>query len=275
MNNSNLNNNEFLEKIHEVHLEMLKKIDSVCKEHKINYCLAFGSALGAVRHNGFIPWDDDADIVMKLSDYIKFKDILNRACSKEYFLQDPMAEKESPFVFAKMRKNNTFVLDETAKGLNMHEGIWIDIFILIDGCKSSVGLKIQDFLARIFQTLRCKYRYINDKSGYKANIIKRLLYRLPDSIKVFFEKTIFNLLKLIGSSQSDYYYMLSNTGVERSSFKKGWYNESCYQKFEDTSLLIPEDYDDYLKSLYGEYMKPVEYSGHIDKNSVIFNLNEA
>ena len=261
---------EILSKIHNIHLEMLKLIDFICRENNINYCLAFGSALGAVRHNGAIPWDDDADIVMEYEQYKKFASVCDKYFKDDYFLQDSKTEKEIPYVFSKLRKNGTRVIDKTTIGLNINEGIWIDIFLLVNACKSSFGIKIQNTFVQLYQSLKCRYRYINDKVNYRVNIIKKIIYSLPNPIYKLLENCVFYVVRNIGSKKSTNYYNLSNDNLDISIVPKTWFDNTLYMKYEDTELLIPEDWDAYLTFLYGDYMKPVKYGGHVDYNTVIF-----
>lgn len=90
--------------VQHIELEILKKIDEVCKKHNINYWLDSGTLLGAVRHQGFIPWDDDIDIGMLREDYEKFLKVAQKDLGDDYFLQTRSTDKNYPLVFAKVRK---------------------------------------------------------------------------------------------------------------------------------------------------------------------------
>ena len=109
-------------------LEILKEIDRVCKKHNILYWLDSGSMLGAVRHNGFIPWDDDLDIAMFRDDYNRFLEIASKELKENYFLQTHQTDSEYPLFFAKVRRNNTFIDEKRYRRLNIHKGIYVDIF---------------------------------------------------------------------------------------------------------------------------------------------------
>lgn len=109
-------------------LEILKEIDRICTKYNIQYWLEGGSMLGAVRHHGFIPWDDDLDIAMFREDYERFLKIAQKELKPEYFLQTHEIEREYPLFFAKVRKNNTYIEEECFLSLNFHKGIFVDIF---------------------------------------------------------------------------------------------------------------------------------------------------
>lgn len=270
MSSETKNYNSVIEELHNVQLQMIKYIDEICSKNNIEYMLAFGSMLGAVRHKGFIPWDDDIDIMMTLKEYLIFRNATQKNTTK-YFVQDPQTEKESPFVYPKLRKNGTYMKDDCAYTLKMHEGIWVDIFILIDSCKTKRGIKIQNILIKFFQMMKCKYRYINDKEKYRVTALKKIIYKLPNPLFRFIEKTLFKLICAIGSSKGDNYYLLSNSTLAKSIVPKKWYKNKIRFKFEDTHLLISKYYDDYLKSLYEDYMTPIKYGSHANENNLRFN----
>lgn len=261
--------NEKLKKIQKTELEILKLIDQVCRENDIKYSLAFGSALGAIRHKGFIPWDDDADIVMEYSQYQKFAKVCWKYFGDKYFLQDADTEKETPFVFSKVRKNGTVMLDGLADDLAINQGIWVDIFILIDPCTSKFGYKIQCLLIEVYQMLRCKYIYLHSPKRRGLNPIKEIIFHLPDGLFNSMEKLIYGVIRKMGSQKAENYYCISNDGHDRSLVKKKWFNNLEYHEFEDARLLVPHDYDEMLSAYYGDYMTPVRYSGHADYSSLV------
>ena len=123
-------NNDLL-KLQRKELEILKEVDRICKKYDIQWIMAGGSVLGAVRHGGFIPWDDDIDIYMLDTEYERFE----KACKTEldqnkYFLQTIETDKNCPVPWAKIRMNNTCSMDEKYKDIKLHWGICIDIFLL-------------------------------------------------------------------------------------------------------------------------------------------------
>ncbi len=117
-----------LEKVQSLALTILKEVHRVCIENNIPYFIIGGTALGAVRHKGFIPWDDDIDIGMMREDYNKFIRISPEKLGSKYFLQHFSTEPATPFYFAKVRMNNTLFVEEYCKDLPIHQGIFLDIF---------------------------------------------------------------------------------------------------------------------------------------------------
>lgn len=113
----------------QVMLEILKVIHSICVKNGIKYTLIAGTLLGAVRHKGFIPWDDDCDIAMLRPDYERFLEIAARELPKEYFLQTQKTDPNYPLFFAKVRKNSTLLIETGETGEeNYHHGVFVDIF---------------------------------------------------------------------------------------------------------------------------------------------------
>lgn len=117
-----------LRKLQNIELEILEELDRICTKYSIPYFLDSGTALGAVRHQGFIPWDDDIDIGMMRDDYEKFLRIALTELDQHYFLQTLETDPQCPCLFAKIRKNGTTYQENNKAGMRMHMGIWIDIF---------------------------------------------------------------------------------------------------------------------------------------------------
>ena len=111
-----------------IELEMLKEFILICKRHSLKYYLLGGSCLGAVRHKGFIPWDDDIDVGMTLNDYERFLREAPAHLSSDYFLEWFGTEANTPFYFAKVKRNNTLFVEEIWRHMDIHHGIFVDIF---------------------------------------------------------------------------------------------------------------------------------------------------
>lgn len=125
--------------LRKVEVEILKEIHKICTENDLQYYLCGGTLLGAVRHKGFIPWDDDIDIVMPRDDYNKFITLcLNGKLDKQYILQNTDTEPEYHLPFTKIRKKHTFFDEEGVRKLKIHKGIFVDIFPL-DYSKKNEG----------------------------------------------------------------------------------------------------------------------------------------
>lgn len=255
---------KLLRKVQLEQLEMAKEIKRVCKVLNISYFLDSGTLLGAVRHNGFIPWDDDLDIGMLRDDYEKFVREAPGVLDTKYFLQTWTSDPEYGMAFAKLRKNNTVYLENVAQKSNAHCGFYVDIFpydVYPDEPKK------QKWQGRRYNSLR---RCLLVKCGYKPwrseeNTVSRFLkYMFHCPIRMF--SCVISRRKMI----EQYQEMCSKFNCESSTFlyaqagasKYGkWlvprecFDKLIYHKFEDDVFLIPEKYDLYLRSVYGDYMK--------------------
>ena len=133
-------------------LEIAVYLDKFCREHNITYYLMGGSALGAMRHKGFIPWDDDLDVFMDFQNYQKFQTACkNDLDTKHYYFQQENS-KENPCFFSKLRANGTTCIEEAWKHRkNMHQGIFVDIMCLNNAAPTHLGKYIQYYAAGLLK----------------------------------------------------------------------------------------------------------------------------
>ena len=122
---------ENLRELQQVQAKMLEDIVDICEKESITYFLMYGTLLGAVRHQGFIPWDDDVDITMPIEDYRRFLRLGQEKLGDEYFLQTSMTDPNFNFGFTRIRKNNTTFLRTEDRSYHIHHGIWVDVFPLV------------------------------------------------------------------------------------------------------------------------------------------------
>ena len=242
-----------LEHLQKVILTIAKYIDSLCKEHNIEYYLLGGSAIGAIRHKGFIPWDDDLDIVMDAQNYERFVDVCRTELDNEkYYFQE--GYKDWPMPFSKLKLRGT-VLKEPAGFVNDSgvEGIYVDIFKLENAPSSSIGQVWQYFCAKLL-LCNCLLR----RGWEKTTRIKRLMMiaSLPLNISIircFFQ----NQVEKFNGKETDYRLFFAG----RYRFHTSFYHKSIFEKpimvpFEDIYLPVPVGYDEWLKQIFGDYMTP-------------------
>jgi len=124
---------ETLRKAQLIMLDMLIEFDTICKKHQLQYWLDSGTLLGAVRHQGFIPWDDDIDISMPIEDYQRLLEIANCELSREIFLQNTQTDKNFKFDYTKLRSNKANIIEfhEKDKAVEYHQGVFVDIFPML------------------------------------------------------------------------------------------------------------------------------------------------
>lgn len=231
-------------------LELTKFIDKICKENDIEYYLIYGSALGAIRHKGFIPWDDDVDIGMTYENFLKFKRVYDEKIDKsKYFLQDMDSEPNYYLSFMKFRDLTTTLIEEGNKNIDITYGVYVDIFPFVGVPDNKIKRKLLE-INRAF-ALSANINVINNKYLY-------LIFRFI--IKIFGKKRILKYCtkKCLKYSCNDYDVWCSifdGDGIENSMVTREAMGKPKYVKFEDTKLPIPANADEHLTRVYGDYMK--------------------
>lgn len=224
-------------------LDILKCLIDVFDRYKIRYALYYGSLIGAVRHHGFIPWDDDLDIVMPRSDYMRFKEIARDVLPTYLFFQDYSTDAEYPSYTAKVRDSRTTMIEKGYRSLTkMNHGIWVDIFVL-DYCDASWLSKIKCCEIRLLQ------RIILESICSSHDAIRKVLSWLikPSALLKHIDK----LAQGLDPRRQKENYILEYKQLQNVSLF-----ETCTEiEFEDTKVMIPEQYDLLLRSYYGDYMK--------------------
>ena len=221
-------NKETQRKLWDTQLELTDFLHNFCQKHHLKYYLAFGSLLGAVRHNGFIPWDDDMDVWMPRKDYEIFCKHFPKD-NADYFLQTTKTDKHYGRMFAKIRKNNTIFLEDVDKHVEKrHHGVFLDVFPL-DNSKTKPSSLVL-FKKKIAQFID---GYIVCKRGkVKIKGLRNILKIFPICL---LSKVCTHLYK---SKQGDCYYA---SGLQ--IIPKTYFGEGVLHNFEDRKYFIPEDFD--------------------------------
>lgn len=231
-------------------LDIVKYIDKLCKEENIEYFLMYGSCLGAVRHKGFIPWDDDFDIGMTYDNYLKFLKVCDTKLDKtKYFLQNNETENNFYLSFSKLRDINTTLIEETNKNIEMHKNVSIDIFPLSGYPTKKIQQNIFK-LSRAFM-LSANINVINNKILYR---ISRIIIKLLGKKRIL--KMTTQYCTKFDIKKSEYLCSFCDgDNIKLNLYKKEWLEKVKYVDFEDTKLPIPINYDKILKTTYKDYMK--------------------
>ncbi len=238
-------------------LEIMKYFDKFCSENNIKYYLAYGTLIGAVRHHGFIPWDDDVDIFVSGGDFLKLQFIFNqKADTDKYFYQSINTEKNYYLLWNKIRMNNTTFVEDGWECNDINNGIFIDIFPLLDYPETAAEEKK---FARKYKFMRLlaetnikhnKVRYNN--YGLIGKVLSVLLKLVPQKIRNnIIIKNINYLCQY--KSNSPYYYSL-DTGIAVKFLKEPFSGAKTVQ-FEDAQFCICNGYDKNLREIYGDYLQ--------------------
>ena len=249
---------ELLRKVQLTQLEIAKEIKRVCEENDIRYFLADGSFLGAVRHGGFIPWDDDMDMGMMRSDYEKFCRIAPSKLKPEYCLQTWYTEPNYGLPFGKVVKRNTVYLENKKSRRLQENGFYVDIFPFdyVPEDPSERAAHARKLLAI--------YRVKLMKSGYKPWMENdRIIWKKRVGYLYYQLKSLFVSQKELARAYDALAvsYLDSSVVCEQSALPKPDYYESAWCEeladyiFEGETFKGPKDYDKFLTALYGDYMQ--------------------
>lgn len=243
-----------LRKTQLIQLELLCEVDRICQKNNIQYNIIAGTLLGAVRHNGFIPWDDDADVALLRNEYEKFCQAIERDLDNEkFYFQDHRNTKGYRWGYGKLRRKNTLFLREGQENMPYEQGIFIDIFPLDNVSNNKV--------ARIFSNIHCylirKCMWAPIGKTQSVNPISRFGYSCLDKIS---DKWLFeHYNKYIEKTKKIRSYWVRiltyPTPNNTYAYKKKWYENSSRIIFESKEFSGIGDWDDYLTFKFGDYMK--------------------
>jgi lipopolysaccharide cholinephosphotransferase len=243
----NLNNTRRLQM---VILQIMKDIDSLCKINNIEYYLIGGSALGAVRHKGFIPWDDDLDIAMTASNYEKFITVCREQLSTEkYFFQEGLVDW--PLNFSKVKLKGTSI-NEIEMSESECNGIFLDIFKLENVPNDKISQAWQYFCAKVWLCYLLNKRTYKSASGKKKIMIYLSNILSIGCLEDFFKRQV-NRHNNTTTNYLGFYF--SRTNWNNSIFRKDIYGKPTLMEFEGIKLPVPEKVENYLTILFGNYMK--------------------
>ena len=261
-----------LARLHSVEMSILADVMRVCVRHNIEYFIIGGTALGAKRHGGFIPWDDDVDIGMTRENYERFLEIAPNCLSGDHFLQTPFTDPECPLPYAKVRKNGTLFVEWYMRNIKMHHGIFVDIFPYDNIPDAENECRKQYKTTKFWIKL---YKWKKTPSvGKRPTTISR-------HVKAFLRAGLYMALKILpdrpilDAMQRELCRYNTRTTARKACLYNLKYlvesmpNDVLYPlttvNFEGLDLPAPGDLDAYLTNHYGQYMKlppPDKREGH-------------
>lgn len=245
---------EVLRKLQLTQLEMLCTIDAICKKHKIEYSLYAGTLLGAVRHKGFIPWDDDLDICMTRENYNRFITAWQSEQIKGYSLQNKENTPTFSQSFTKIRKDGTtFIQMEWEKG-RYHTGIFVDIFP-VDRIPVS---RIQRIVFKVCWALYQLYtrEFVPEKGTIIVRILSAVILKFTSKKqrKIIRAKMFRTLLK--GNEDTLLPRVeLGNLETLHQICPADILDEYTYLEFEGKSFMCAQKWEEWLRIMYGDYMQ--------------------
>lgn len=260
--------------VHEAHqhalVVLLKEFERVCNKLDIPYVLFAGTMLGAVRHQGFIPWDDDLDVLMLRRDYERFLAEADTILDLEKFYLQKEFSEHWPMFFSKLRLNHTTCLEKYhPKDPRTHQGVYIDIFPCDNALDSDVGRKIQFLASKVVIAKSL------DRRGYETDSSKKKLFLFV--CKCLPQKPFLRLAKQ-GREDSVmvHSFFAAGSGFKKNVFPRKFFTERTQMPFEDGVYPISAHYDTLLKQLYGAYnVLPPEEERAIKQHAILIDLHRS
>ncbi len=250
-------NNDILKELQEIEYDILIEFDRICKKHNLKYILTAGTLLGCVRHNGFIPWDDDVDVAMPREDYNKFIEIYEKELDTDkYYFQSLETDDKYGLPLSKLRRKGTIFKEQTNPYPKEEQGVWIDIFPM-DKISEN---KIISFLTY------CKVFYYKTIIAHKQHFtfaskgIKKIIFSIIKFNSLFYsidyaKKRYFSILNKENKKKTNNIINYGGAYLLKEITPRDIIDDIITHPFEGKQFNIPKDYDSYLTRLYGDYMK--------------------
>lgn len=258
-------------------LDILKEFIRICEKHNLTYFLVGGSCLGAARHQGFIPWDDDIDVGMPREDFNKYVELQKEYEGTKYFIQTWKTDPHYIYNYAKLRDSDTTYIENIYLKHQINHGVWIDIFP-IDGFDYKAGKPREKYAHLVtavwrqsfisyFPQMRRKFSKGTWFTDLFINLFAILTW--PFDICHWRRKHTEKILTRVPFAKAEVVGNMCGINKKKEAMPKSIYEETTKLKFEDIEVCVPKDYDQYLTLLYNDWRKlpPVEkqVGHHVNK----------
>ena len=266
---------DVLKQLQNVQIEILNIIDNICRENGLRYSLYAGTLLGAVRHNGFIPWDDDLDVCMPREDYNKFIFLWDKLNIQGYILQNKDNTSKFTQSFSKIRKNNTCFLQTKEESGKYHTGIFVDIFP-VDRIPTG---KIK----RLLYIWSCmKYQlytreFIPSEEKLIIKVVAMLLLKIvPDKKREKARKDFEKKLLIYDKDKSSDIIFIETMGTMKKIMPYTLLDDYVYLQFGEKKYMCFKMWNEYLTKKYGDYMNlPPENERKWKHHPIILNFESS
>lgn len=243
---------EEINKIHNIELELLCEFDRICRKYDIIYSIDGGTLLGAVRHNGFIPWDDDADVIMNREEYEKFVSVIDKELDLEkFYFQDMDRTKGYRWGYGKLRRKNTEFVRLDQEYMPYEQGIFLDVFVCDNVPNIYVLRCMCNFHSFIYRKIFYSKVGLHTSTGFRRMVYQLFSCIPEEKLKKRYKKYIYFRNK----KKTNWVKCLTFPACNKIyGYKRIWYEDTIDMEFEGTILKGCRDYDEYLTFLYGDYM---------------------
>lgn len=232
--------------------ELLKCFVDICDKLNLKYYLVCGTALGAIKYNGFIPWDDDIDVALCREDYEVFIKESQKYLPSYVFLQNYKSDPKYPQFFSKLRDSRTTYIEQSVEHIDMNHGVYIDIFPVDGYPDTPVGQRQLEFNKMVFMLSQsCAFQ---GKKSLKLIVLEKIivLFGVKKSLKRIIER----FDRMISSYSTKDCSIWCNHGNWQGKLEyapKEQYGEGAWAMFEGLRVRVPEKYDEYLTQKYGDW----------------------
>lgn len=242
-----------LRKLHMNQMEMLVEVDRICRKNNIKYNIIAGTMLGAVRHGGYIPWDDDADIGMVREEYERFRKVCKKELDKtRFYFQDDRNTRDYRWGYGKIRLKNTLFLRENQSHMKFGQEVFIDIFPLDNVPDNAVLKRIHCFKCFIVRKfLWSAVGRVADKSKLKR-IVYSIMYKVPKRVVY---RCYYRMIGRVNAKQTKMVRVSLFPAPKAYGLLREWFEDRKEIAFEGKMFYGPRNYDAYLTAKYGDYKK--------------------
>ena len=245
-----------LEEVKQIQLSILQYIDRVCEENKIPYYLGGGTLIGAIRHKGYIPWDDDIDIMLLRPDYMKLLSVLE--ANDTYKCLSMYNQNDYFYPFAKVVDSRTELIEKNSDFKIQNYGVYVDIFP-IDSLPDDNENRHAHYQS-ILKTRKLYYLSLYKKIPAVGNLLKyppKFCWWVYSRIKgwKFWLNKIEELANLYSNEDSEYVGCVVAGYGEKEQYHRSIFSKQIKVPFENYEFAIPKGYDEYLTNVYGDYMQ--------------------
>lgn len=257
---------ELIKDVRKVQLDILIKLDEICKKNGLHYYLAFGTCLGALRHKGFIPWDDDIDVLMPYTDAKKLID-LQREFGDRYFVQSKETDLEYESIVMRIRDEYTTCIEKNELKQNIHKGIYIDIYPYYE-CSNNKIVRFLDILRANILRLLVYNKPVKNHGKIISWLSQVILSIYSGSREQKIKELEERLIKVRGNEILDYHGE-DITLFTAISYPKEWFANTRKLEFEGKFFDGAIESEKYLRKRYGDYMKMPSIEDQVHRHNCV------